>query len=180
MRHTFVGAAALAALTIVVPVWAQSGSHDTGAPMGKKPAKGQTAGAAAPIPRPLTTQPSAAATRVWFLRISEPDQRHVGTSPFILANGARIAAVPADTVFYCDLAPGMYLFSVEDYGLPTGHAISVQLTPGAQVYLQVQRAAAWHMGSTSAREAFFVMHSSAQHIRAHWHSLTYLGQRCPP
>jgi hypothetical protein len=51
MRHLLVGVAVLTALVIATPVLAQSGAHDTGAPMENKPTISEARSSLSPLLR---------------------------------------------------------------------------------------------------------------------------------
>src|SRR4051812_27377435 len=90
-------------------------------------------------------QPTTA--RVWFLRQSDPLNGNVqAAAPMIFANGSPLGRSLAGTVFYRDVTPGTYTFTVEPYGgLPTGQADTVRLAPGTQTYLQGQGLPSWQV-----------------------------------
>lgn len=88
---------------------------------------------------PEVQPPAAGMARVWFLRVSDSPNGNVdGAAPVVFANGTALGTLPAGADFYRDFAAGTYQFTVQSYGLPTSQADTVQLTPGAQTYLQVQ------------------------------------------
>jgi hypothetical protein len=110
---------------------------------------------ASSMPSALAAVPAApnqAMARVWFLRpTSSADGNVWGASPVISANGAPITAIPPNSAFYRDFAPGTYSFSVEPYGTPTGDADTVQLSPSGQTYLNVQWVQTWGDGLSERR-----------------------------
>jgi hypothetical protein len=127
-------------------------------------------------------QPGAA--RVWILRQSDPVNGNVqAAAPMVFANGSPIGRSPAQTVFYRDMAPGTYSFTVEPYGgLPTGQADTVQLAPGTQTYLQVQWLPSWQVGYpeatwSDAPNTFGVQTMAPEVARGYLPTMTYLGQR---
>ena len=95
---------------------------------------GGSATALAATPDQAPPQPPGQA-RVWFLRQLLP-----GTNfhpPMVYVNGAPIARVAEGTVFYRDLAPGKYVFTVENCLPQTGTSHTVTLTPDMQIAIQV-------------------------------------------
>ena len=122
-------------------------------------------------------------SRVWFLRPADSVNGNVwGASPTIYANGTPVAEIPPGAGFYRDFTAGTYSFTVQPYGMPTGDADTVQLTPGTQTYLQVQWAPTWEEGYPSGgrgdlSHAFFVQTMAPQLAQDYLPSLTYLGQR---
>src|SRR5947209_1500705 len=108
---------------------------------------GSIPAAMAAAPDLSAATPSQETARVWFLRPSSSANAAVwGSGPMVYVNGAPLAAIPADSAFYRDVPAGRYSFSVEPYGLPTGAADTVQLTPGSQTYLEVQWVPTWEEG----------------------------------
>ena len=89
--------------------------------------------------------------RVWLLRPAGSLNGNVwAAAPMIYANGASIGDIPSGTEFYRDFRPGTYSSTVQPYGLPTGHADTVQLAPGTQTYLEIQWLASWEEGYPEA------------------------------
>ena len=120
--------------------------------------------------------------RVWFLRPAGSLNGNVwAAAPMIYANGAPIGNIPAGTEFYRDFRPGTYSFTVQPYGLPTGHADTVQLAPGAQTYLEIQWLASWEQGYPEAGwgfapNTFGILTMSPQLAQAYLPTLTYHRQ----
>jgi hypothetical protein len=120
--------------------------------------------------------------RVWFLRPAGSLNGNVGAAaPMIYANGAPIGDIPAGSEFYRDFRPGTYSFTVQPYGLPTGQADTVQLTPGTQTYLEIQWLASWEEGNPEAGwgfapNTFGILTMSPQLAQAYLPSLTYHPQ----
>ena len=87
------------------------------------------------------------------------------------------------TVFYRDVTPGTYTFTVEPYGgLPTGQADTVKLAPGTHTYLQVQWLPSWQVGYpeatwSDAPNTFGILTMSAHLAQAYIPTMTNLGQR---
>ena len=121
---------------------------------------------------------NSAAARVWFLRPSGANSNAIGAAPMIYANGTPVAAIPSNTGFYRDFAPGPYSFAVQPYGSSNDKADTVQLAPGSQTYLEVQWIPTWEEGySTGGRHSFFVVNMSPQMAQAWLPSLNDLGER---
>lgn len=131
----------------------------------------------------VSGEPAAGTARVWFIRIANVAQiRFLAASPTVFANGVPVGALPAGTEFYRDFAPGTYRFTVEPYGQPTDQSETVTLTPGSQVFLQVQWAASWQFGAPppnwgSSPNTFVITALSPHLAQAYMPSLTYLGGR---
>jgi hypothetical protein len=123
--------------------------------------------------------------RVWFFRgwDASSGQTYVyGAAPAIFANGAPIGTMPTGTDFFRDFPPGNYTFTVQPYGLPTAQAVTLQLAPGTQTYLQIQWAASWQFGYPEvdfsfAPNTFVVQNMSPQVAQPYLATLAYLGQR---
>ena len=128
---------------------------------------------------------SPGTARVWFFRgwDAPSGQNYVfGAAPTIFANGAPVGNIPTGTDFFRDLPAGNYTFTVQPYGLPTSQAVSLQLAPGTQTYLQIQWAASWQFGYPEvdfsfAPNTFVVMNTSPQVAQPYLATLAYLGQR---
>jgi hypothetical protein len=94
-----------------------------------------------------------------------------------------VTAIPPNSAFYRDFAPGTYSFSVEPYGTPTGDADTVQLSPSSQTYRNVQWVQTWEMGYPSGcgrggqSHSFFVLNMSPQLAQAYLPTLNDLGRR---
>jgi hypothetical protein len=136
----------------------------------------------APQVQASTALPTTA--RVWFLRESEPvNGNALAAAPMIFVNGSPLGRSVAGTVFYRDLAPGSYTFTVEPYGgLPTGQADTVRLGPGTQTYLQVQWLPSWQVGYPEANwsanpNTFGILTMPPQLAQAYIPTMTNLGQR---
>src|SRR5271155_5358398 len=120
--------------------------------------------------------------RVWFLRPAGSLNGNVwAAAPMIYANGAAIGDIPARTEFYRDFRPETYSFTVQPYGLPTGHADTIQLAPGTQTYLEIQWLASWEEGSPEAGwgfapNTFGILTMSPQLVQAYLPTLTYHPQ----
>lgn len=120
--------------------------------------------------------------RVWFLRPAGSVNGNVwAAAPMIYANGASIGDIPAGSELYRDFRPGTYSFTVQPYGLPTGQADTVQLSPGTQTYLEIQWLASWEEGYPEAGwgfapNTFGILTMSPQLAQAYLPSLTYHPQ----
>jgi hypothetical protein len=140
-----------------------------------------TASAALPSAGPAAANQATA--RVWFLRpTSGPGGDVWGASPTVYVNGSPIGAIPPNSAFYRDFAPGTYSFSVEPYGTPTGDADTVTLAPGSQNYLNIQWVETWEMGYPSTGKgdqshSFFVVNMAPQLAQAYLPTLNDLGAR---
>ena len=116
--------------------------------------------------------------RVWFLRPSSGSGTEVqGATPMIFANGAPVGTITANAAFHRDFAPGTYNFTVQPYGIPTGKADTVQLSPGSQTYLQIAWVPTWQEGYDLGDHGdegcdFFVLNMAPQLARAYLPGLT--------
>jgi hypothetical protein len=124
------------------------------------------------------------AARVWFLRQSDPFGAIQAATPMVFANGTPIGRSLPNNVFYRDLPPGSYTFTVEPFGiaLPTGQAARLQLAPGTQIYLQVEWLASWQFGYPSANwsdapNTFGVIVMPPQLAQAYMRAMTNLSPR---
>ena len=139
-------------------------------------------GAAASASAAPEAPSGSAAGRVWFLWPSESVVGYdTGAVPTIYVNGAPIGAIQAGTEFYRDFSPGTYRFTVDPYGVPTGQAATLQVSPGSQTFLQVQWSPAWQQGYPGGRgqmpSSFFIVTMSPQLAQAYLPTLANLGAR---
>jgi hypothetical protein len=101
----------------------------------------------------------------------------------IYADGAPVAAIPIETAFYRDFAPGTYRFTVQTNGLPTPQATSLQLAPGTEYFLDVDWVANWTLGYPAIAggyqnaETFGIIPMGAQVAQAYLPTLHYLGEQ---
>ena len=135
--------------------------------------------AVAAAPDAPMAAPSPGTARVWFLRPESSTIGAYGATPMIYANGIPIGTLPVNNKFYRDFAAGTYRFTVERYGIPTDEAVTAELTPGTQAYLEVQWLPTWEMGYAGNTHSFFILGMSAQIAQAWLPSLAYAGQRQP-
>src|SRR5438874_394677 len=109
--------------------------------------------AAEPIAAGLPSTPSGLA-RVWLLRQFEPNESL--RTPMIFVNGAPLASSMPGTMFYRDLAPGTYTFSVETCTVDTKQATTLSLPPGSETNLEVQSLASFRSWGCLAHDTFYV------------------------
>jgi hypothetical protein len=119
--------------------------------------------------------------RVWFARGSTSTDPGVEAfSPVIYANGAPVAAIPLETAFYRDFAPGTYRFLVQTNGLPIP-ATSLQLAPGTEYFLDVDWVDNWTLGYPAAEgqnyATFGITPMGAQVAQAYLPTLHNLGEQ---
>jgi hypothetical protein len=120
--------------------------------------------------------------RVWFLRGSiTPNPAVQAFSPVIYVNGAPVAAIPIETAFYRDFAPGTYRFMVQTNGLPIP-ATSLQLAPGTEYFLDVDWVASWNLGypyiaGSQNFATFAIIPMGTQVAQAYLPTLHYLGEQ---
>jgi hypothetical protein len=126
----------------------------------------------APIP---ALQPNMA--RVWVLRSPSLGSVTTGADPMVYANGAAVAQSAQGTVFFHDVQPGTYRFTVQSYGIPTNQVDTLQLAPGTEAYVQVVAEPAYYAGSSGTGLTFAVTTMAPQEAQASMQSLTNIGQR---
>ncbi len=135
----------------------------------------QPAGTASQAPVPAL-QPSM--TWVWVLRQPDaPGGNVAAADPMVFANGAPLAQSAQGTVFFHDLQPGTYRFTVQPYGTPANLVDTLQLAPGTDAYVQVQAVPNWEMGSAAGGASFAVLTMSPQEAQAYVQTMTNLGRR---
>lgn len=126
-------------------------------------------------PAPLPPPPAGLA-RVWFLRQYEPGENL--STPWIYVNGAPLTASLPGTIFYRDVPPGTYTFSVDTCGTDVNQFPTVQLPPGAQVEFEVQSLQSFtppdcpHDTGT-----FYVRPVAPRFLQLYLPQLAYLGPR---
>jgi len=94
-------------------------------------------------------------------------------SPTIYTNGAPVAAIPTETAFYRDFAPGTYRFTVQTFELPTSQATSLQLAPGTEYFLDLD----WIYKGLNSFGSFAVLPMGTQLAHAYLPALNYLGDQ---
>jgi len=119
--------------------------------------------------------------RVWFLWPSDsPTGYDNGAAPMLYVNGAPLGMIRGGTKLFRDFAPGAYRFTVEPFGQPTGQAVTLQLAPGTQSFVEVQFAPTWEEGYPSGRglmsSSFFVLNMPPQLAQAYLPTLTDLSR----
>jgi hypothetical protein len=116
--------------------------------------------------------------RLWVLRQPDPGGNVAAADPMVYANGAPLARSAQGTVFFHDFQPGTYRLTVQPYGTPANLVDTVQLSPGAQTYVQVQAVPNWEMaGSTAMGASFAVLSMPPTEARPYLQDMKYLGQR---
>ena len=109
--------------------------------------------------------------RVWFLRDNDPEEHGM---PIIYANSQPIGRSRSGTAFFRDFPPGSYAFTVESYDIQTGQKVTLQLTAGAQAYLDIGWGESWQHAAAGG-ETFYVHEFSPQLGQAHLRALSYVG-----
>jgi hypothetical protein len=112
--------------------------------------------------------------QVWFLRPTSATEDTFGAQPMIYANGVPVGAIPANTAFHRDFAPGTYNFTVDPYGNPTGQVDTLQLAPGSQSYVEIVRQPDWQLGVAGGAGR------SHENSFAFWNLSPYLAQMWLP
>ena len=122
--------------------------------------------------------------RVWFLRWAISTNSAVQAfSPLIYVNGAPVAAIPIETAFYRDFAPGTYRFMVQtDSGFPTDRVTTLQLAPGTEYFLDVDWVPSWNLGypliaGSQNFATFAIIPMGPQVAQAYLPTLHYLGEQ---
>ena len=109
--------------------------------------------------------------RVWFLRDKDPKEQH--GLPIIYANSQPIGRSQPGTAFFRDFPPGSYAFTVESYDIQTGQKVALQLTAGAQAYLDIGWGESWQHAAAGG-ETFYVHEFSPELGQAHLRALSYV------
>ena len=110
--------------------------------------------------------------RVWLLRDKDPHEQR--GEPIIYANGQPIGRSRSGTAFFRDFPPGSYAFTVQSYDIQTGQQVSLQLTAGAQAYLDIGWGESWHHGAAGG-ETFYVQEFSPELGQAALRALRFVG-----
>jgi hypothetical protein len=140
------------------------------------------AGCAAP-PTGTASQAAAPAlqpgmARVWVLRQpTSPGGNIAASDPMVFVNGAPLARSAQGTVFFHDLQPGTYRFTVQPYGTPANLVDTLQLAPGMEAYVQVAAVPNWSVGSTAGGASFAVLTMPAAEAQSYLPTMADLGQR---
>ena len=113
--------------------------------------------------------------RVWVLQLAEGQYRRFAPDGFV--NGSPLAQSTEGTAFFHDFQPGTYRFTVQPYGTPTNYVDILQLTLGAETYVQVEPVPNWEVGSTSGGGSFIVATMSPQEAQTYLPLTKTLGQR---
>ena len=122
--------------------------------------------------------------RVWFLRPTISTSPAVQAfSPVIYVNDAPVAAIPIETAFYRDFAPGTYRFMVQtNGGFPTDRVTALQLVPGTEYFLDVDWVPSWNLGypyiaGSQNFATFAIIPMGPQVAQAYLPTLHYLGEQ---
>jgi hypothetical protein len=91
---------------------------------------------------------------------------------FYLIASAAEAAIPTETAFYRDFAPGTYRFTVQTFELPTSQATSLQLASGTEYFLDVD----WIDRGINWAGSFAVLPMGTQLAQAYLPTLHYPGE----
>ena len=111
--------------------------------------------------------------RVWMLRQYQPAESL--RTPMIYLNGAPFAVSQPGTIFYRDLPPGAYRFTVESCTTDIGQAQEVNLAPGSQIDLEVQSLGSMMARGCLVRENFYVRQIDPARAQLFLPQLAYLG-----
>lgn len=114
--------------------------------------------------------------RVWILRQYEPSDS-LRTPPMYI-NGAPIGASQPGTIFYRDLPAGTYKFTVDSCTQDVGQAQTLNLSPGTQVYLEIQSlSSSMRAYGCLVNEDFYVRQVDPVRVQVYLPQLAYLGPR---
>jgi hypothetical protein len=113
--------------------------------------------------------------RVWFLRQFQPSESL--RMPMIFIDGAPLASSQPGTVFYRDVAPGTYNFSVETCTTDTNQAATLTLEPGSQTNLEVQSLSSFRSWGCLSQDTFYVRVIPPAWAERYLPQLGYLGPR---
>jgi len=120
-------------------------------------------------------QPNMA--RVWMLRQRNVEAPNAAAAdPIVYINGASLGSMPQGIVFYHDISPGTYRFTVQAYGTPAHLGDTVTLGPRETGFLVVQGVPNWEMGGVGGG-SFDVMTMVPYDARATIPTLDFVGQR---
>jgi hypothetical protein len=116
--------------------------------------------------------------RLWVLRQADPPAGNIEAArPMVFANGAPIGESKEGTAFFHDFPPGSYKLTVQAFGTPAKLSDTVQLSPGMQSYVQIQRVPNWEEGSRVGGWSFAVLTMSPELAQQYMPTLTVVGQR---
>lgn len=119
--------------------------------------------------------PGPGMARVWFVRQYEPSESLA--TPMIYVNGAPLAPSMPGTIFYRDLAPGTYAFTVDTCGQDVNQFQTLHLAPGAQAELEIQSLSSFTPSDCRVRETFYVRPIAPRFLQLYLPQLAYLGPR---
>jgi hypothetical protein len=129
----------------------------------------------APMPQALP-QPPGSVARVWFLRQYQPSESL--ETPMIFINGAPLASSVPGTIFYRDLVPGTYNFTVETCGTDVNQAATLQLAPGSSSELEIQSLQSFTPPDCPPKTGtFYVRPVAPRFLQLYLPQLAYLGAR---
>ena len=118
--------------------------------------------------------PPAGMARIWFLRQYEPGESLA--TPWIYINGAALTTSQPGTIFYRDLAPGNYTFSVESCGTDVNQTQTLQLVPDTQAELEIQSLRSFTPPDCPRGTSTFYVRPVAPHfLQLYLPQLAYLG-----
>ena len=118
--------------------------------------------------------PPAGMARIWFLRQYEPSESL--STPWIYVNGAALTTSQPGTIFYRDLAPGTYTFSVESCGTDVNQEQTLQLAPDSQAELEVQSLKSFTPPDCPKRSStFYIRPVAPRFLQFYLPQLAYLG-----
>src|SRR6516225_8749792 len=97
-----------------------------------------------------------------------------GSEPMSEAQIPALAPGMARVWFLRDFPPGSYAFTVESYDIQTGQKVVLQLTAGAQAYLDIGWGESWQHAAAGG-ETFYVHEFTPELGQAHLRALSYVG-----
>jgi hypothetical protein len=120
----------------------------------------------------------AGMARVWFLRQADPTGGNIyAAAPLVYVNRAPLTQIREGTAFFHDFQPGRFRLSAQAFGTPASQHDTVELTPGMEIYVQVEAVANWELGSTLGGYSFAVLPMSPNVAKQYLPTLVQLGAR---
>ena len=97
--------------------------------------------------------------------------------PMIFVNGTPLASSMPGTVFYRDVVPGTYTFSVETCTQDVGQAATLNLVPGSQTDLEIQPLSSFRSWTCPHDSTYYVRAIPPSWAQSYFPQLGYLGAR---
>jgi len=120
---------------------------------------------------------SADRARLFIYRDYEPYESL--SRPYLYLNGAVIGISEPGGVLYRDVPPGVYLISVDSYGIYPDQFKTVQMTAGQTYYSKITSLRSWVSGSNlmlnSEADTFVVVLVDAEQARREMPAMWFFG-----